>query len=468
MVAGSIAGLVLLAGCSRERAATPGSGGPPRHVFLITVDTLRGDHVSFDGYGRATTPALSRLAAQGVVFEQAYCQWPKTGTSFASMFTGRYPQTTGLMHRATIRIPAEYLSLPQLFQGAGYRTVGVVSNPVLGTDLGWNNGFDDFAETWGGGQFPDDPHAFRPLVHAGRVNSLALPLLEKHRADDRLFVWIHYSDPHAPYVLPAGATNPFVGDRLYTQDEKLRKHQLRGYALDGPLELRFYVSQYDANVLVVDRAVDQLLAKARELGLLDDALIIFTADHGESLGEHGSYFEHGPLPYNTTAHVPLFMVRTGTQIAAGRRVERPVELVDLFPTLRDLVAPQRAVDGLEGKSLVPFLGRSTPDPDAFRFAFSEAGEPPRHYRMVQDGKWKLIYEPGVERPQRRDIPGGLELYDLASDPGETRNLATQETEQVRRLRRELLSWMKTAQPKVVPEGEDEESLRALRALGYVK
>ena len=440
---------------------------PPRHVFLLTVDTLRADHLSAYGYPRATSPRLDRLAGSGVLFERAIAQWPKTGTSFASMFTGRYPQSTGLLHKAALTIPEEYLTLPELFDAAGFTNIAVVSNPVLAAKLGWDAGFDEFGETWGGGEFPQDPHAFRPLVHAGRVNELALALLERHKGAERLFVWLHYSDPHAPYILPDGAGNPFERDAHYVPGEVVGRKKARGYALGDRRELGFYVSQYDANVLVVDAAIGEVLDRARELGLLDDALVVFTADHGESLGEHGSYFEHGPLPYNTTAQVPLFLVQDGA-IPAGRRVGRPVELVDLYPTLRDLVLPGREVPGLEGQSLVPFLrlGEPTGDETApFRVAFSEAGERPKHFRSVQDGAWKLVYDPQARAAP--DRPGGLELYHLESDPGETTNLATEKTDEVRRLRRELLGWMKTADEIPGAGAEDEEAQKALRALGYV-
>src|SRR5688572_1235535 len=193
--------IVVLAGCHRGPKLAEDA---PRHVFLITVDTLRADHMSLYGYPRQTSPRLSELAGGGVVFEHAIAQWPKTGASFASMFTGQYPQTTGLTHKAAVRIPEEYLTLPELFQESGYTTLAVNSNAVLAAQFGWNDGFDEFLETWGGGDFPEDPHVFRKLVHAPRVNELALPLLEKHAKDDRLFVWLHYTDPHAPYMLPEG------------------------------------------------------------------------------------------------------------------------------------------------------------------------------------------------------------------------------------------------------------------------
>src|SRR6185503_4516299 len=260
---------------------------------------------------------------------------------------------------------------------------------------------------------PTNAQEFRDLVHAPRVNALALPLLDRHAGDDKLFVWIHYTDPHAPYLLPAGETNPFLDDAHFTggehPNELVPKHVARVYQLGAQRERRYYVAQYDANVRIADRAIGELLDHARRLGLLDDALVVFTADHGESLGEHGSWFEHGPLPYNTTARVPLLVF--GKAVPAGRRVERPVELVDLYPTLRDLVAPRREVHGLEGHSLVPWLGARAPRETVaseFRYSFSEAGERPHYFRSVQDGAWKLVQ--GFSRRGRKLTTPEWELY----------------------------------------------------------
>ena len=456
--------LVFLAGCGGDRP-TAAAENAPRRVFLITVDTLRADHMSLYGYPRETSPRLARLAGSGVTFDRAVAQWPKTGVSFASIFTGQYPQTTGLTHKAALRIPEEYTTLPELFQESGYKTVAVVSNAVLGANLAWNDGFDEYLETWGGGDFPEDPHVFRELIHAPKVNDLALPLLERHAKEERLFVWIHYTDPHAPYLLPPGFENPFLEDALFQGDATVPRKVIKGYGPGQRDDLKFYVSQYDANVLVSDVYIGKLLDRARALGLLEDSLVVFTADHGESLGEHGSFFEHGPLPYNTTARVPLFFVRNG--FAGGRRVDRPVELIDLYPTLRDLVVPGRQVAGLEGHSLVPFLAPGEPSGAAFQYAFSEAGEKPRYFRSVQDGRWKLVQGTGGKRRRAIAGPGGLELYDLAADPLETRNLATANPAELRRLRRELLAWKKDAPGKHAGAGEDEESQKALRALGYL-
>ncbi|HEX9943073.1 MAG TPA: sulfatase [Thermoanaerobaculia bacterium] len=441
---------------------------PPRRVFLITVDTLRADHMSLYGYPRATTPNLDRLAATGVTFDRAVCQWPKTGSSFASMFTGLYPHTTGLTHKAALRIPDQYLTLPELFKESGYKTFGVNSNAVLAAQFGWSTGFDEFQETWGGGKVPANPRRFRPLASAIRVNALAVPLLRKYAKADRLFAWIHYTDPHAPYILPDGSENPFVGDALFQGDRTVPARVTRGYALDGRRDLKYYVSQYDANVLVTDVYIQKLLDEMRSLGLLEDSLIIFVADHGESLGEHDSWFEHGPLPYNTTAHVPLFFVMNG--LPAGRRVDRPVELVDLYPTLRDLIAPDRQVPGLEGHSLWPLLrdGGGTRQTGEFRQAFSEAGRRPNLYHSVQEATWKLVFNSGGKRSRAARSPtGGFELYNLAEDPLETRNLAAVHQEEVRRLRRDLAAWVRKARAMGEEEGGDAETERALRALGYV-
>jgi arylsulfatase A-like enzyme len=431
------------------------------------VDTLRADHMSLYGYGRATSPNLARTAATGVTFDHAVTQWPKTGSSFAAMFTGMYPHTTGITHKAAVRVPDQYLTLPQLFKESGYTTVGVVSNAVLAAKFGWNRGFDEFGETWGGGEFPDDPHLFRPLASAPKVNELAVPLLRKYAKADHLFAWIHYSDPHAPYMLPDSAANPFLGDALFKQGHREIPARLvgKGYTMDDRTDLEYYVAQYDANVLVADEHIQELLDEMRSLGLLEDSLVIFTADHGEELGEHNSWFEHGPLPYNTTAHVPLFVLMNG--LPAGRRVDQPVELIDLYPTFKELIAPERKVPGLEGRSLWPLLRGGAPD-GSFRVAFSGAGRHPNLYHSVQEAAWKLVFNSGGKRSRAAGSPtGGFELYNLLEDPLEARNVAAAHPEEVRRLRRDLVAWMRKARATGEEEEVTDENERALRALGYV-
>ncbi|HSL82992.1 MAG TPA: sulfatase [Thermoanaerobaculia bacterium] len=435
----------------------------------MTVDTLRADHTSAYGYPRKTSPTLERLATEGLLFDQAVCQWPKTGPSFASLFTGQYPQTTGITHEAAVRIPEGYLTLPELFQTLGYTTVAVVSNAVLNTGLGWDRGFDEYLETWHvEGGMSADPLVYRKTINAPRVNELALPLLERHRDAERLFVWLHYSDPHAPYVLPDGTENPFVGDRWYTQEETVKLERPQAQALGERRDLKFYVAQYDANVLVADRGIGEALERAGELGLLEDALVIYTADHGESLGEHDYWFEHGRLPYSPGARVPLVLWGPG-RVPAGERVAAPVELVDLYPTLLDLASPGEEVPGLEGDSLLPFLVDGPEPPEgAFRHAFLEAGggSPSTHYRAVQDERWKLVYHPAFA-----DAPVAFELYDLVRDPLETEDLKEVRRAEARRLREVLFDWMKGAdwirRDHSFVRERSEETLKALRALGYV-
>lgn len=446
-------------GCSREPET-------PRHFLLITVDTLRADHMSLYGYARATTPQLEEIARRGVVFERAIAQWPKTGASLASLFTGRYPQSTGLTHEAAIRIPRNLSIVPEVLQRQGFTTLAVVSNAVLSKELGWDRGFDEYVETWRG-ELTDDPVAYRKLQYAGRVNDLAVPLIRRHRDKHRLFLWIHYSDPHAPYILPEHFPNPFLDDELYRQspDVRIDVRGRSGRNIGDADELRFYVAQYDANVLVVDRHVNELIGVLDELGLLHDSALVFLADHGEDLGEHrGAYFEHGPWPYNATAHVPLFVVGPG--VPAGVRVQEPVELLDLFPTLLEWLAPEIEVEGLEGDALAHWLmpDRAVEPPPPI--AFSEAGRRGRdHFRSVQDERWKLIY-----RPARRRREAHVELYDLKHDRLETQNLVSREEREARRLRRHLLDWMKGATSAAPAEQgpRSEQEIRALRALGYVE
>ncbi len=458
-------GLAWFSGCGAEDELRR-----PRHVFLITVDTLRADHLGFYGYPRATSGTLDQLAAESVVFDRAIAQWPKTGPSFASIFTGRYPQSTGLTHQAAIRVPEEYLTLPELMTDAGFVSVAVMSNGVLGRRLGWDRGFAEYRQTWTlAPEVSEEPAEYRKWINARRVNQLALPLLDRHREAERLFVWLHYSDPHAPYLLPEDVANPFLDDEHYTGEERVKLENPKATALGGQRELRYYVAQYDANVRFTDLNIREALDHARSLGLLRDALVVFTADHGESLGEHGYYFGHGRRPYNAGAHVPLFFWYP-PGIEGGRRIDAPVELVDLYPTLLEWVAPAQPIPGLEGHSLLPVLRReAAAAPDELAFSQAGGGSPLTHYRSVQDARWKLIYHPPLSQHDRPEL---FELYRLDDDPGETRNLASAASPEYQRLHRELFAWMKGSdwirRPRSEIEAHGQETLKALRALGYVE
>jgi arylsulfatase A-like enzyme len=483
----SVLAVGALAACGSERpepapsTETVSGARTPRHLILVTVDTLRADHTSLHGYARATTPRLDAIAARGTVFEHAIAQWPKTGASFASLFSGRYPQSTGLTHKAALSVPETIALLPEVLRAHGFTTVAAVSNPVLSRDLGWDRGFDEYVEVWGE-HLTDDPTAFRPALWAGRVNEAAFELLRRHAGAERLFAWIHYSDPHAPYVLPAGEVNAFLGDELFASSPPAVApvRNEAGKAIGDHDDLRFYVAQYDANVEVVDRHAAALVELLDgELDLLRDAALVFTADHGESLGEHRLFFEHGPLPYNTTAHVPLFFLGHG--VPSGARVTEAVELVDLFPTILDWLLPgeeiaQRTV--LEGQSLLPRTGageapgvveasapRVAGGADEPALAFADAGRGRRHYRTVQDARYKVIYRP--PRGRKPETLDNWELYDLDADPLETHNLAAADQADLARLRRALLAWMREPAAPAAESPKSEQELRALKALGYV-
>jgi arylsulfatase A-like enzyme len=463
----SIAAAAALCSCGEEPRV-------PRHLFFVTVDTLRADHLGAYGYERQTSPRIDRLAAEGVLFERAIAQWPKTGPSFASLLVGQYPQTTGLTHKAAIRLSDGYLTLPELLQRQGFVTLAVISNAVLAHRLGWSQGFDEYLQTWKlAPEVPDDAAEHRKWINARRVNQLAEPLLERYQGSERLFVWLHYSDPHAPYLLQEGVTNPFIGDAHYRGEELAVLDERRRVALGDHRELRYYVAQYDANVLFVDTQIEKILARALDLGLLADAAVVFTSDHGESLGEHGYYFGHGRLPYNASAHVPLIFWDPHS-LPEGAAITEPVELVDLFPTLVDLLGLDSQVPGLEGESLLPLLIPESPSPDGgegTRLAFSQAGggSPTTHFRSVQDEGWKLVYHPRLGG--RRQRPASFELYRLSDDPAESTDLAEQHPEQMQRLRRRLFEWMKGTDwirlPREEVEEHSQETLNALKALGYV-
>ena len=505
--------ILALAGCARQ-AQRP-------NVLLVTIDTLRADHVGCYGYGRDTTPNLDALAAEELRFTRAGSPRAKTTPAMASLMTGAYPHEHGVRDLASPLAPDVPL-LAEAMRRAGYRTGAIVGNWVLGQSrAGLARGFDLWSE-W----LPDvvgvPPHdapqrgarslTDGALVALGLAQPPDEPGFEPRRALTQgqrpWFLWLHYMDPHGAYDPPADARvfSHAQVERLpvYVESELPRTQpphppRVADYNVpaearlpDGGVDVGVVRDLYDGEIRYADRELGRLLDALRAAGLLDRTLVVVTADHGESLGEHRYWFEHGMYPYENTCRVPL-VVRTprapGAPPTVGVR-EGEVSLVDLAPTLLDWldVPPlaRGAGNGPRGRSRRALLD----GPSAANLPiFCEKVERAERAGVVQSkavrlGDWKLI-----RRFAARDDPAdarardlvllGEELFDLARDPLEAENrideppaaapleLLRGELQRFTDADRELVDLDRILQrQRERLEHGDPEVLRVLEALGY--
>lgn len=475
--AAGIAGLLWLVATV---ACGPGDV-PRRHVLLLTVDTLRPDYLSFHGYDRPSTPLLDELLARGLVFDDAVTPIPRTTPALASLFTGVHPRTHGL-RRLFDSLPAGLPTLAQLARARGYTTLAVVSNVILQPKRGLDRGFEVYDVAPGQRTARDTTAA--ALARAAGV--------DRPRP---LFLWVHYVDPHVPYYPPAplarafdpdyrgpyalhfGAAPDGVGNRAYPADLGKPRAIFRNPL---PERVNAHVRRlYAAEIRATDAAIEELLA-GLEARFGDDWTIVFTADHGESLGEGGYYWEHGDFVSNAELRVPLALVLPPDDpLHREGRVDGRGSLVDLFPTLLELMGgtPPAARELGAGRSLVPALaGRRL----AARTAFAESGtsyfpdemrgrrvdfRPAGRLRAVLDGRFKLVWTPGREP--------AYALYDVAADAGETRDVYRPDDPEARRLVGLLQAWLREAPGALAGglqagAGPDAEDTRRLRALGYLE
>ena len=482
----ALAGCLLLAACGASEAQRQARLPPASNLLLVTVDTLRADHLSSWGYPRPTSPVIDRLAAEGVRFAQASVQWPKTGPSFASMFTSTYGKDNGIVRKVGVPLPCRFETLAEVLREHGYATHAVVSNGAVGSEFDFDQGFDTYLETW---KVAAPEASGADPTGAERVNRLALGLLDRLERDRRRpwFLWVHYLDPHWPYRPPRERWDHFQGDEHFdpavhvpvaTGKDRQEMGGMGERQVElGRTELAFYVARYDAEIAYVDAKLGELLAEMRRRGLLERTLTAFTADHGESLGDHDYYFEHGRFGFQSCLHVPLVLHYPG--VLAPRVDPRPVELIDLAPTLLEAAGVELS-GGVwrQGRSLLPRLfGETTDATDDL--VFSEAGYETRGkwQKIVRDGHFKLVY--AQTRPEQRWIGGPgvrFTLYDLASDPGETVNVAAEHPAEVERLTRALWAWDRAPRFEVEvepPSAEceerpmEKETEELLRSLGYL-
>ena len=404
--------LALAPACARrsEPAAKPGTP-----VVIISVDTLRADHLPAYGYAGVRTPALDALARDSIVFENAYCQAPLTLPSHATLLTGLLPSQHGVRDNVGFRLTAEHPTLATALKARGYATGAAVSSFALRRDRGLAAGFDLYDDQFGA----DSPDERPGAETVKRLESFA-----DSNPGKPLFLFLHLYEPHTPYL----AAEPFRTE---------------------------YASRpYDGEVAASDAAVGGFLDHLKKSGVYDRAIIVFLSDHGEGLGDHGED-EHGVFLYRETIRVPLFVKFPGSR-GAGTRVRAPVGLIDVFPTIAE-TAGVSDDGGRPGLSLSRLAGPSAP---ATRRIYSET-----LYPRLQLG-WSDLAALTDDRFSYIEAPRP-ELYDLVADPAQKRDLAASRPPALRSMRAELLTLRDSASA-ASPEKSAAEELEKLGSLGYIR
>ncbi len=437
---------LLLAGCG-ERARP--------NVLLIIFDTARADRFPFDGYTRPTTPNLMPIAAEGVVYTQAFSPAPWTVPAHASLFTGQYPS----LHRTdcgSLRLPDQATTLAETLQAAGYRTIGYTANPWLGRDYNFQQGFDTYGETW-----RDVPQESED-TGAGLTNDKVIRFL-RWRADNPdaasqpFFLFINYFEPHLPYHPPEPERSRFL--RPGADPAKVKRLSRLGH----PDEMRYIVGLsdltdddmgvlndlYDGEIAYTDRRAGEVLSVLREQGILDRTIVAIAGDHGENIGDH-HMMDHKLSVHDTLLHVPL-LLRYPPRIPGGRSIDTRVQMHDLYPTILGLAGvapPQGAVVEavpLPGTGL-PGSGRPADGPIVGEFV----GPPLEFIKVMQD----LFPGKDLSRYNRTLIAlrysgykiqwgsdGRHALYHVDQDPGETNDLAAAEPDRLQAMVRQVQDWL---------------------------
>jgi arylsulfatase A-like enzyme/Flp pilus assembly protein TadD len=422
--------LACAALCGLALAATAWTAPP--NVVLITIDTVRADHVGCYGDREAHTPNLDSLAREGILFQTAVTSVPLTFPAHCSILTGTYPTLNGVRDNLGYILGDAPPTLATLLKPKGYVTAAFVSAEVLDTQRGLSRGFDTYSSPfrrkigWNKPAVVDPGELRRPadkVVH----DALAWMSLQPRGRDKPFFVWIHFYDPHLPY--------------------------------DPPPRFRAMLSNpYDAEIAYADEAMGNFLAYLKEHGLYDSTLIVAASDHGESFGEHGEH-AHGYFIYDTTLLVPLIIKPPAGSAITPRRINTPVRTVDIAPTLLQMLGFPSAAS-MQGTSLLSLmLGKSSNSPSSG--AYCETYYP-------NEFGWSALRALRTDRFKYIDAPKP-ELYDLRADPEEVHNLYATQRATALEFKSQFASLMTRVTPKQLPPRPPVSAgdIEALASLGYV-
>ena len=371
---------VAVVGGLAAGAAVPAQESSDYNVLLISIDTLRADHLGCYGYSRETSPNLDRLAREGVLFEEASAAASWTTPSHMSMLTGLYPSTHGVMGWGT-SLGEAVPTLAELLGESGYATAAIVL-AVLHPKCGFGRGFQTY------------DHSTRPLpkgTTADAISSLAIDWLRANAKGKKFFLFLHYWDCHDDYTPPAPFRTMFDPD--YAGEESgtmLRERRLELANKISREDLAHLIALYDAGIAYTDSVIGKVLAELDELQVLDKTLVVVTGDHGEGFLEHDRFI-HGETLYEEVLHVPLIMRLAGV-LPQGLRIPGNVSHVDMMPTILGLlrIPIPAAIQGSDLSAACRGQGEVPQD----RLVFCELKEGRFDMRAVRWGPFKVIQEKG--------------------------------------------------------------------------
>jgi len=446
------------------------------NIVLISVDTVRPDHLSTYGYDRNTDPNLKKLAEKSIVFQNAFTLIPQTYPSFAMLFTGKSPLTTGIfsnaspqnaalgeLFRNTKLLSAETETLATILQKNGYYTVSFITSGILDDAFtGLSQGFDSYNQfsVYDINEWKQNRELYDAFIEKG-TDWFA------ENKQQKFFYWIHLMDPHSPYYPPQVDRCLFQSEEncqmLQTQSfDKIDSFKSPYYACsaeEAPVNIvDRYVALYDAELASSDRQVGKILDALEKNNLMNNTIIIYYGDHGESF-EHHYYFAHGESLYDSTIRIPLVIydpLKKAKQIIKTR-----ITNVDILPTILDLVHIPYTKNQFDGESMLNNNSDATIDGNDYVY-FS-------NYNLTKFAVMKGQYKYIASQPSACILNGVRdELYDIVSDPEEKRNLVTIEsgiTEDLSKALEKYFSNMKR-KPPLEKQDKNDRILEELKSLGY--
>jgi arylsulfatase A-like enzyme len=434
----------MLAACGYPPAGA--AAEEPSSVILIIIDTVRADHLGCYGYRRDTSPNLDAFSKDCILFRNAISAAPWTTPSIASMFTGQYPRVLGYDAEAIV-LDDKVLSLAEIYRNNGYATAGVISHIFVSSDLGFDQGFDSFDEENAQGH----GHVSSPSV-----TDKGIAFVNAHR-EDKFFLFLHYFDPHCDYILHEkyDFLPDYVGE-VYSGEPIEDLRSAAKHMTDE--DKRYLNALYDSEIRFTDEYIGRLLKHLKDIGIYEDLTIVVAADHGEAFLERGdTWIGHTKNVYQELIHVP-FMVKLPGK-GKGRTVDYNVSLLDFMATVVD-ASGLDVPEGYKHDSVSLLDG----GPQAAReFAYSETGRWGKQQTLIS-GNWKVTID---------QMAGSTSLYDLSSDPGETRDVSGENDERFRLLRAKLYeldyelrmarSRFRVKSPKLTPD-----QIEKLKSLGYIR